>query len=55
MFCGFSDLIVFYRFAGDTADLGIIRGGKPMKVEVVLNPRVHLVCYNPASISFIIA
>ncbi|KAG5567654.1 hypothetical protein RHGRI_003004 [Rhododendron griersonianum] len=32
------------RFAGDVAELGIIRGGALMKVQAVLNPRVHLVC-----------
>lgn len=32
-----------YRFAGDVAELGIIRAGSFMKVKVVLNPRVHLV------------
>ncbi|OMP06592.1 Peptidase S1 [Corchorus olitorius] len=36
----------FYRFAGDVAELGIIRKGKSMKVQVVLNPRVHLVPYH---------
>ncbi|KAG5567655.1 hypothetical protein RHGRI_003004 [Rhododendron griersonianum] len=30
------------RFAGDVAELGIIRGGALMKVQAVLNPRVHL-------------
>lgn len=34
------------RFTGDEAELGIIRGGQSMKVQVVLNPRVHLVPYH---------
>ncbi|KAI8574654.1 hypothetical protein RHMOL_Rhmol01G0370900 [Rhododendron molle] len=34
------------RFAGDVAELGIIRGGALMKVQAVLNPRVHLVPYH---------
>ncbi|KAG5567658.1 hypothetical protein RHGRI_003004 [Rhododendron griersonianum] len=39
------DLRIFrIRFAGDVAELGIIRGGALMKVQAVLNPRVHLVC-----------
>lgn len=38
-------IIIYYRFAGDVAELGIIRAGKPMKVQAVLNPRVHLVCH----------
>ncbi len=37
-------MILLYRFAGDVAELGIIRAGKFMKVQAVLNPRVHLVC-----------
>lgn len=36
-------LILLYRFAGDVAELGIIRAGKFIKVQVALNPRVHLV------------
>ncbi|KAH7863468.1 hypothetical protein Vadar_017901 [Vaccinium darrowii] len=35
-----------FRFAGDVAELGIIRGGALMKVQAVLNPRVHLVPYH---------
>ena len=31
------------RFAGDVTELGIIRAGEYMKVNIVLNPRVHLV------------
>ncbi|KAI9119340.1 hypothetical protein K1719_010015 [Acacia pycnantha] len=38
--------LISQKFAGDTAELGIIRGGKPMKAKVVLNPRVHLVPYH---------
>lgn len=37
-------VMVLYRFAGDTAELGIIRAGTLMKTKVVLNSRVHLVC-----------
>lgn len=36
-------MILVYRFAGDVAELGIIRAGKLMGVNVILNPRVHLV------------
>lgn len=43
--CFLLDLRMFrFRFAGDVAELGIIRGGALMKVQAVLNPRVHLVC-----------
>lgn len=37
--------LLFYlnRFAGDVAELGIIRAGEHKKVQVVLRPRVHLV------------
>lgn len=35
--------MLLHRFAGDVAELGIIRAGELMKVKVVLNPRVHLV------------
>ncbi|XP_075520566.1 protease Do-like 2, chloroplastic isoform X2 [Primulina tabacum] len=35
--------LISQKFMGDVAELGIIRGGKSMKVQVVLNPRVHLV------------
>ena len=35
--------IFLHRFAGDVAELGIIRAGSFMTVKVVLNPRVHLV------------
>ncbi|XP_020538534.1 protease Do-like 2, chloroplastic isoform X2 [Jatropha curcas] len=37
--------LISQKFAGDVAELGIIRGGSPMKVKVVLNPRAHLVPY----------
>lgn len=37
-------VMMLYRFAGDTAELGVIRAGTLMKAKVVLNPRVHLVC-----------
>jgi len=36
-------ITVLYRFAGDTAELGIIRARTVVKVKVILNPRVHLV------------
>lgn len=35
--------MLLHRFAGDVAELGIIRAGEFMKVKAVLNPRVHLV------------
>ncbi|KAF5462551.1 hypothetical protein F2P56_018549 [Juglans regia] len=38
--------LVSQKFAGDVAELGIIRAGKLMGVNVVLNPRVHLVPYH---------
>ncbi|KAI4349597.1 hypothetical protein L6164_010164 [Bauhinia variegata] len=38
--------LISQKFAGDTAELGIIRAGKLMKTKVVLNPRVHLVPYH---------
>ncbi|OMO77851.1 Peptidase S1 [Corchorus capsularis] len=38
--------LISQKFAGDVAELGIIRKGKSMKVQVVLNPRVHLVPYH---------
>ncbi|XP_018822154.1 protease Do-like 2, chloroplastic [Juglans regia] len=38
--------LISQKFAGDVAELGIIRAGKPMKVQAVLNPRVHLVPYH---------
>ncbi|XP_044494066.1 protease Do-like 2, chloroplastic [Mangifera indica] len=38
--------LISQKFAGDVAELGIIRDGVVMKVQVVLNPRVHLVPYH---------
>lgn len=38
--------LISQKFAGDVAELGIIRGGALMKVQAVLNPRVHLVPYH---------
>ncbi|KAJ6404249.1 hypothetical protein OIU84_012434 [Salix udensis] len=38
--------LISQKFAGDVAELGIIRAGSFMKVKVVLNPRVHLVPYH---------
>ncbi|CAN1354318.1 Protease Do-like 2, chloroplastic [Linum perenne] len=38
--------LISQKFAGDVAELGIIRGGERMKVKVALNPRVHLVPYH---------
>ncbi|KAL1550224.1 Protease Do-like 2, chloroplastic [Salvia divinorum] len=38
--------LVSQKFSGDEAELGIIRGGQSMKVQVVLIPRVHLVPYH---------
>ncbi|XP_015891655.2 protease Do-like 2, chloroplastic isoform X2 [Ziziphus jujuba] len=38
--------LISQKFAGDVAELGIIRAGEFMKVKVVLNPRVHLVPYH---------
>ncbi|KAI4301339.1 hypothetical protein L6164_034627 [Bauhinia variegata] len=38
--------LISQKFAGDHAELGIIRAGKLMKAKVVLNPRVHLVPYH---------
>ncbi|KAH6796469.1 DEGP protease 2 [Perilla frutescens var. hirtella] len=38
--------LISQKFTGDEAELGIIRGGQLMKVQVVLNPRVHLVPYH---------
>ncbi|CAN1199931.1 Protease Do-like 2, chloroplastic, partial [Linum perenne] len=47
-------MILLYRFAGDIAELGIIRGGERMKVKVALNPRVHLVPYHLGQPSYLI-
>ncbi|XP_052170643.1 protease Do-like 2, chloroplastic [Diospyros lotus] len=38
--------LISQKFAGDVAELGIIRAGASMKVQAVLNPRVHLVPYH---------
>ncbi|KAI3439476.1 uncharacterized protein J3R85_004911 [Psidium guajava] len=38
--------LISQKFAGDVAQLGIIRAGEFMKVPVILNPRVHLVPYH---------
>ncbi|KAK7392362.1 hypothetical protein VNO78_20798 [Psophocarpus tetragonolobus] len=38
--------LISQKFAGDTAELGIIRAGSLMKAKVVLNSRVHLVPYH---------
>ncbi|XP_057780127.1 protease Do-like 2, chloroplastic isoform X2 [Salvia miltiorrhiza] len=38
--------LISQKFTGDKTELGIIRGGQSMKVQVVLNPRVHLVPYH---------
>lgn len=38
--------LISQKFAGDVAELGIIRSGELMKVKVALNPRVHLVPYH---------
>ncbi|KAG8389423.1 hypothetical protein BUALT_Bualt02G0228000 [Buddleja alternifolia] len=38
--------LVSQKFTGDEAELGIIRGGQFMKVQVILNTRVHLVPYH---------
>ncbi|CAA2996822.1 protease Do-like 2, chloroplastic [Olea europaea subsp. europaea] len=38
--------LISQKFSGDVAELGIIRGGQFMKVQAILNPRVHLVPYH---------
>ncbi|KAL5701457.1 Protease Do-like 2 [Ranunculus cassubicifolius] len=38
--------LISQKFAGDVAEIGIIRKGTFMKVQTVLNPRVHLVPYH---------
>ncbi|XP_058077873.1 protease Do-like 2, chloroplastic isoform X2 [Magnolia sinica] len=38
--------LISQKFQGDVAELGIIREGNHMKVQTVLNPRVHLVPYH---------
>ncbi|CAN1354320.1 Protease Do-like 2, chloroplastic [Linum perenne] len=44
--------LISQKFAGDVAELGIIRGGERMKVKVALNPRVHLVLANDVNIGY---
>ncbi|XP_012836205.1 PREDICTED: protease Do-like 2, chloroplastic [Erythranthe guttata] len=38
--------LISQKFTGDAAELGIIRNGQFMKVQVILNTRVHLVPYH---------
>ncbi|KAL2236530.1 UNVERIFIED_CONTAM: Protease Do-like 2, chloroplastic [Sesamum indicum] len=38
--------LISQKFTGGVANIGIIRGGQFMEVQVVLNPRVHLVPYH---------
>ncbi|CAN6561396.1 unnamed protein product [Malus baccata var. baccata] len=38
--------LISQKFAGDVADIGIIRAGEHMKVKAVLHPRVHLVPFH---------
>ncbi|KAI5680384.1 hypothetical protein M9H77_01611 [Catharanthus roseus] len=38
--------LISQKFAGDVAELGIIRAGEFTKVKTVLNPRAHLVPYH---------
>ncbi|KAK9945487.1 hypothetical protein M0R45_011001 [Rubus argutus] len=38
--------LISQKFAGDVAELGIIRAGEFMKVKAELHPRVHLVPYH---------
>ncbi|KAI3923050.1 hypothetical protein MKW92_006981 [Papaver armeniacum] len=38
--------LISQKFAGDTVEIGIIRKGTFMKVQTVVNPRVHLVPYH---------
>ncbi|XP_051142792.1 protease Do-like 2, chloroplastic isoform X2 [Andrographis paniculata] len=38
--------LISQKFTGDIAEVGIIRGGQFRKIQVVLNPRVHLVPYH---------
>ena len=44
---------IVYRFAGDVAELGIIRSGEHIKAKVILNPRVHLVRSESMPMEFI--
>ncbi|XP_027149391.1 protease Do-like 2, chloroplastic isoform X1 [Coffea eugenioides] len=41
-----SQKMLCFRFAGDVAELGIVRAGSFTKLKAVLNPRVHLVPYH---------
>lgn len=43
--------LLVHRFAGDIAELGIIRAGSFMKVKVALNPRVHLVRHKSVEVT----
>ncbi|KNA12643.1 hypothetical protein SOVF_124150 isoform A [Spinacia oleracea] len=38
--------LISQKFSGDQVELGIIRNGDHMKVQTILNPRVHLVPFN---------
>lgn len=38
--------LISQKFSGDIVELGIIRDGVHMKVQTVINPRVHLVPYH---------
>ncbi|GAU46915.1 hypothetical protein TSUD_402960 [Trifolium subterraneum] len=38
--------LISQKFAGDTAELGIVRAGTSMKVKVILNAQVHLVPFH---------
>ncbi|KAA0057539.1 protease Do-like 2 [Cucumis melo var. makuwa] len=38
--------LISQKFAGDVAELGIIRSGELIKAKVILNPRVHLVPFH---------
>ncbi|KAF5744168.1 hypothetical protein HS088_TW08G00764 [Tripterygium wilfordii] len=38
--------LISQKFAGDAAELGIVRNGVPMEVQVILNPEVLLVPYH---------
>ncbi|KAL9235805.1 hypothetical protein vseg_010540 [Gypsophila vaccaria] len=38
--------LISQKFSGDSVELGIIRNGSLMKIQTVLNPRVHLVPYH---------
>ncbi|XP_021743889.1 protease Do-like 2, chloroplastic [Chenopodium quinoa] len=38
--------LISQKFSGDSVELGIIRNGVHMKVQTILNPRVHLVPFH---------